>query len=373
MQYLFQIFTGDLCEKSPTEAEPLLEKLEPFYKTGKLQGVLCGWSLDKDFYRAMRQRLSEWNVPFFFKTAVFSELAGLPGLDAMIDHDGRSMEPYVLNEQERFLFRCPSSAANRRAVVDLYDREMADIGFDGVFLDRIRMNSMLAGVRGIGGCFCPRCEERYRQAGLDPEHLKNALRRAENEGIALEAYREGRWALADPELDAFFRVRCALITESVRYFADEFRKRGLKLGLDLFTPVFGYFAGQDVQALSAIADFIKPMEYRYTDAPAGIPFEHRMLGRTAGGQAFAKVLAETGSAEDDHAGLVRAELAFLKKCACRVYPGMEVNTVEPIVHITPERVRSEIAMLREAGFDGMVPAWDLNRMPAENLAVLLES
>lgn len=371
MRYLFQIFTGDLSEKSLANADDLLQKLEPFHEAGKLDGVLCGWSRDREFYLKMKRQLSQWEVPFLFKTAVFSEWESVTDFDPMIDFKGEPMQPYVLNPQEHFLFRCPSSEKNRRKILDFYDEQMGDIGFDGVFLDRIRYSSMLQGISGIGGCFCEECCKRYESAGLDVRQLKAALSKAEKEGMKLSSYRQGRWTLEDPILNEFFRVRCDIITESVQFFADEFHQRGLKVGLDLFSPVFGYFAGQDILALSRIADFVKPMEYRYTDAPAGIPFEHKAVERAAGQQAFRKVMEETGTSDNEYEGLVQSELKLLQNCECLVYPGMEVNTVEPIVYITPERVLTETSILKQNGYDRMVPAWNLDAMPKENLEVLL--
>lgn len=58
-----------------------------------------------------------------------------------------------------------------------------------------------------------------------------------------------------------------------------FRQRGMKVGMDTFAPYLAYFAGQDMKLLASMADFIKPMMYRITNAPAGMPFETDCLIR----------------------------------------------------------------------------------------------
>ena len=49
--------------------------------------------------------------------------------------------------------------------------------------------------------------------------------------------------------------------------------------MDTFAPYLAYFAGQDMKLLASMADFIKPMMYRITNAPAGMPFETDCLIR----------------------------------------------------------------------------------------------
>lgn len=371
MKYVFQIFTGDLSEKSLADPNALVDQLAPFHTQGKLKAVLAGWSLDKDFYRVLGKQLKEWNVPLFFKTAVFSELGPIHGLDPMIDFRGNAMEPYHLNDEENFLFRCPSSKKNRQVIVDLYDKEMKDLGFSGIFLDRIRYNSLIGGIEGVGGCFCENCQKIYRETGLDIERVKKKLEKASQENhLGLKAYGNGKWTLEDPELDQFFHIRCGILTDSVSYFAREFHQRGLKIGLDLFTPALGYFAGQDVLTLSQEVDFIKPMLYRYTDAPAGIPFEVRALSKALGEKAYQVFLTECGSLEKDAEEFVHKELQVLRESNCDVYAGMEVNTVEPIVEITPDRVKEELRILKEHNVKTMVPSWNLQKMTKECLEVL---
>lgn len=373
MKYVFQVFTGDLSEKSQVSWEEIVRKLTPFYEKGKLKAVLCGWSVDRDFYLKLGKVLKSWNIPMIFKTAVFSEWNLVKDLDPTIDFNGQPMEPYHLNEEENFLFRCPSSEKNRRKVVELYDEKMKDLGFDGIFLDRIRYSSLLGGLESAGGCFCDRCVKIYEDHGIDTERLRKKLKKAaEKRTLPLLGYQNGRWQMEDPNIDRFFKVRTEIILDSVRYFAKACRERGLAIGLDLFTPALGYFAGQDVLSLAEEVDFIKPMLYRYTDAPAGIPFEAKRLRESLGEEAWETFVSACGSMEEDAKEFCEKEIAILKQQAQKVYAGMEVNTVKPIVYMTPERVKEEVKMLKKNGITTMVPSWNLGKMSEECLRVLLE-
>ena len=144
MQYVFQCFTGDLSEKSLADAGSLLAALRPFHEAGKLKAVMAGWSLDLDFYRQMKETLSAWGVPFYLKMAVFSEWNGYEGFEETVSAAGGGASSHVLSSEETFEFRCPTSAHNREEILSLYDRHFAPIGFDGVFLDRIRSVPLLA-------------------------------------------------------------------------------------------------------------------------------------------------------------------------------------------------------------------------------------
>jgi len=378
MQYVFQCFTGDLSEVSLADAGTLLSSLKPFHEAGKLKAVMAGWSLDLGFYRQLRQTLSEWGVPLYLKMAVFSEWNGYEGFDKTVNAVGGGASSHVLSKEETFEFRCPTSDHNREEVLSLYDRHFAGIGFDGVFLDRIRYSSLVSGLDGMG-CFCERCTRVYRRRGLDPEKIRTTL--AENAAcvkkgagkLRLMGKDESGWSVSDPVLDAFFRVRCEIMEESLGKLIAAFKERGLSVGLDLFAPSLGYFAGQRSAVLGGKADFIKPMLYRYTNAPAGIPFEAEALKTALGEKAGEDYLAFCGSAAEDFRELTERELRELRQLSCRVYPGFEVNTVPDIVTMDPGRVKEMLETVRKAGFDTIVPSWNLAMMPPENLKVLLEN
>ena len=368
MKIWFQIYTGNVHQLSGADADQVLQKIRPFFDAGKLGGVLAGWGIDPAFYERLSQTLHEWEIQFFFKTAAFSEIEEAPaylkapfGYDPMLDKNGNEVPKFVLNEQEQFLFRCPSSANNLQLARDYMDTFLSQFSFDGVFFDRIRMSSLIAGIPGIG-CFCDSCRRYYRRAGINIDNLRTALSKAEaSNDLGLLEYRDGTWKVSDPDMNRFFEVRCDLITNAVASLAGDLHKRGYKVGLDLFAPMFGYFAGQDVLRLSGEVDFIKPMVYRFTDAPAGLVFEKRAL------EAVSRVQCP-GVDE-----LFSKELEVLQKAKCAVYPGIDMNVIDPICHPEREDIQETLAMLKERGYDEMVAAWNLMCIPEEYLSLMLNA
>ena len=374
MKYVFQIFTGDLSEKSLADPQEIIRKLTKAHKAGKLAGVLCGWTKDKAFYQALGKQLHKWGVPMYLKIAVFSELSGYKEFESMIDYYGKPMKPYVLNPEESFEFRCPLSQHNRSVLNEIYNESFSDLPFDGIFLDRIRYSSFLSGVAGIGGCFCPECVKRYEAAGIPVDELRQRLIQLEAEkDLRLFAYENGRWSLEDPLLQAFFDVKCQIISEALKEYADYFHGRGMMIGFDLFAPAFGYFCGQNAQELRQFADFVKPMMYRHTDGPAGLPCERERMILAVGEQVGGQMDQLVGDSSEHFKGFVTQELNWLKlQEGCEVWPGIEANYIEPIALIHPGELLENLQLLTSLGYDTMVASWNLNKIPEENLNTLLE-
>lgn len=362
MKYYFQLHTGDAGSPAKIDLPYILSILEDFHKAGRLAGVLAGWGEDLAPYRALSEQLREWGLPLYFKTAVFAELEGLAAsFEPMIDASLSPSSPYHLNEEEHFLFRCPASDANRQIAL-AYAKSFLDTGlFDGLFLDRIRYNSLISGIEGQG-CFCRRCLKRYQEKGIDTDRLRSLLiESAKTRRPFAAAYQDGVYHFEDPDIDAFFREKSRLITENVALFASYAHERGLALGLDLFTPSAAYLTGQDTLALSSMADFIKPMLYQFTNAPAGIPFEMPFV------QAFLQDGSEPLAAPSS---IFEKDLAFLRKVPCHVFPGIEVNRIDPICLPSEAELKSTLAALQASGIETAVASWDIQKMPASHLSLL---
>lgn len=87
----------------------------------------------------------------------------------------------------------------------------------------------------------------------------------------------GALVLKDPLAQRFIEVKEQIIADSVCEIAEYFRCRGLIVGLDLFAPVVSRLVGQNYALITRNADFIKPMLYRRTEAPAGVGYELSLL------------------------------------------------------------------------------------------------
>ncbi len=68
----------------------------------------------------------------------------------------------------------------------------------------------------------------------------------------------------------FLEVREEIIADAVTSLVRYFKDKGMTVGLDLFAPLISRFVGQNYALITKNADFIKPMLYRRTEAPAGI-------------------------------------------------------------------------------------------------------
>ena len=147
----------------------------------------------------------------------------------------------------------------------------------------------------------------------------------------------------------------------------------MKIGFDLFAPAFGYFCGQNAQELRQFADFVKPMMYRHTDAPAGLPFERESMVLAVGEQVGGQMDQLVGDSREHFKGFVTQELNWLKlQEGCEVWPGIEANYIEPIALIRPGELLENLQLLTSLGYDTMVASWNLNKIPEENLDTLLE-
>jgi len=251
----------------------------------------------------------------------------------------------------------------------MYDRFFHRLPFDGVFLDKIRQSSFAGGLEQGIGCLCPLCRRRYAKAGADVDAM---LRRvAGNPKSLLPMGRRGiQYQFADPDINRYFVAKAACITEAVSSLAASFRQRGLLVGLDVFAPLVAWYVGQDIQALAETADFVKPMFYLRTKAPAGIPFELARLQDVAGAGTQSTLHALWGVAVNDATGCAKAQMAALSNTKCPIWPGFEINRVPGICDSDPDYVREMVRLYADAGAQKAVLSWNLLHDTEDNLAAL---
>ena len=280
-----------------------------------------------------------------------------------------------------FTFACPSDAANIRLAARKYDAHFSGCGFDGVFLDKIRFSSFGNGFLSGMGCFCQRCRDFYVGEGVDVGAFL-AMMGQEDKSFLVPCARRGmRYSYSDPVVDSLCRARAKLIARSVGEAASAFRRRGLTVGLDVFAPALAYFVGQDIEALAGIADFIKPMAYRVTDSPAGIPYETRRMREELGSNGCQKIegaieaLWDTDDLAGDDCFVEQLkELAGVKGLAgaqglagvakelagapCEFYSGLEVNKVD-VCAADAAYVERSLGAIEASGIAGCVLSWNV--------------
>ena len=147
--------------------------------------------------------------------------------------------------------------------------------------------------------------------------------------------------------------------EIIRYF----KGKGMAVGLDLFAPAVSWFVGQDYSLLAKSADFIKPMLYRRTDAPAGIRYEYSMMKKCLpDAKGWDPLPAEKA--------LLETQLEAIRNVPCGRYPGIEINDDEQLVQTDEAYITESIAAIRDCGFEGAALCWDVMRAPQRYLRAI---
>ena len=339
-EYILQICTGGWNNRNYTTGQ-IIERLEKVTEMLPVEKVIIGWNLEAEPYREIGEYLHTKHIKMILWMPVFSEIGHLEEAEQSVDLWGARTAPYNLQEGEDFTFYCPSSRKNLIAVKSIYEKYFSECGFDGVFLDKIRTASYVAGQSGVLSCGCERCMAIYAENGLDIGSLKAKA------GNAI--------VVNDDSMKEFLKVKASIVSESVGELEDWFHAKGMEVGLDLFAPALADIVGQDFTALSAKADFVKPMMYRKTEAPAGIGFEMRAFDPSFSSDSLTRDYL--------YEELVKA--AELSKCP--VYPGIEINYREDIARTSPEYIIESLQAVRKANIQGVVLAWDIMLAPDSHL------
>ncbi len=361
--YIVQVSLGSWHSPDYT-AEQIVSRLDTVCRMVPVGKVIIGWSLDKDIYREVGEYLHAKGIRMLLWLPVFAETEEVCDNSPGVDLWGEIPANYDLAAGEGFRFNCPSDPQNIANVVALYDRCFSDCGFDGVFLDRIRTQSFVSGVGGVLNCGCPLCEARFAEEGVDLAQVRKEWETRGDAFFSVTSYTpESGFIFENPLAAAFFRAKGHIVSESVAAVADSLRSRGLEVGLDLYAPFMAPFVGQDYAILSRHADFIKPMLYRQTFAPAGMGFEYELLRKSVPGA--------TGYPDFKmDVAFLESQLQAMESCPCAKYPGIEINYVEKFAPTSPEYVRESLDAVMRHGFNGAVLSWNIMEAPEKMLSLL---
>ena len=379
MEVTIQIFCGNFRKKGVSFAF-IEKKLLSILSKMTVSKVLMGWSLDKSLYEQTANFLAERKIDFYLWFPVFSETGDLKDLSHLMDFHGQRLKSKKGTE---FSFFCPNSQ-NIKKILNIFEREFAAIKFNGVFLDRIRYPSFgnNYGFDGVFSCFCPNCCTVYERENFNIEKLKIALAAPNCASLAITGYKGcGAYTYKEPALDDFFRLKANIIFKKMQQMCMFFRQRNYSVGFDVFAPFLSPFVGQNLEKLSCLCDFMKPMMYRVTNAPAGLPYETESLFRQTGysdadKQNFYKILGikksessrSVASSNPFDIGFAAGELETLsKKSACPVFAGVEINRVKGIAETDPGYIEETLKAYAHTGIGGFALSWNLLDMPEENL------
>jgi len=423
MDVTVQIFCGSFSG-APVPFELIEQKLNSLLTRFRIRKVIMGWSTDKGLYEKTAELLSKNNIEFYLWFPVFSETGMLTDLSPLVDYSGKNIEkngeyqeshqifPGSLSEED-FFFCCPNNGANIKKIIDIYKKYFSSIRFNGVFLDKIRYPSFSGshGNRSVFSCFCPECMEIYKKENFDINKLKSHLYDQDASLLSISKYSGGgKYIFQNKVMSSFFQIKKNIIYYSLQKICMYFREKKLGIGFDVFAPFLSPFTGQDLKKLSGLCDFIKPMMYRMTNAPAGLPFEtdallqftcsadplvyqyfYKLLGIKTELLPLEKdipltdgVLPVTGAHDIKLKSNVIKNIPFdldfsvrelqdlTLDSFCPVYAGIEINRIKDIAETDPPYIEETIRAFSKTGVRGFVLSWNLLDMPEENIAKAAE-
>lgn len=358
--YIVQVSLGGW--NSPDyAAEQVISRLDTVCQLIPVGKVIIGWSLDKDIYRQVGTYLHGKGIQMLLWLPVFAEVGMLSEPDEAADIFGNRIPSPVQDDGADFLFCCPSSGRNLQIVKDIWEKHFSGCGFDGVFLDRIRSQSFVSGVSGVLSCGCARCAEAFGKRGVDLRTVRNRYEMKKDSFFDMVSFpADGYFVTADETARRFFDVKAEIIAGAVTELCDYFKGKGLIVGLDLFAPLVSRFVGQDYALITQRADFIKPMLYRRTDAPAGIGYEYALYEKNAPGAA-----GRIGISMDK--AFLDSQLDAISRVSCEKFPGIEINYRSDVVRTDHAYIAESLSAVRDHGFEGAVLCWNMMEAPPEHI------
>lgn len=379
---VLQIFTGGYKEEPPC-FEDIKETLLPLLDQIPVEKIIMGWSVQAEVYRRTIELAGEYGTKVYLWLPVFSETGLLKPVQRLLDDEGFEVKSYQLKEGENFEFYCPNESVNLKSFMEIYEERFADIPFDGVFLDKIRYGAFSNGRNGVFSCFCKTCQAEYEKAGIDTAMLQKEMMLVKAKDLAYQeaplgitGYEKGRYHFRSTVWEKFFSYKSKRICEALKPVIEEFHQKGMDVGIDTFSPFTAYFAGQDIERLGQMADFVKPMMYRITNAPAGLPWESESLLKETLSQdityesakkRFFEIIGCREQKEAFDLEFAKKELAFLAHAGVKLYPGIEINRIAGVADTTPDYIRENVEAFSKLPIEGFVLAWDLLSAPSENL------
>ena len=363
MKYILQIFNGS-WNKTNTTVEDVIRKIREISSRIPVDKVIIGYHIDASAYRKLGTFLHGSGIEMLLWLPVFSAVNEIAASEEALDIFGY---PIITPEEQAadgFVFVCPSSAKNIQNVKDIYEKYFSDCGFDGVFLDRIRTQSFVSGTSGVFSCGCRRCREAFLKRGVDIDEVGRHYKTEKDAFFDMLSYpANGVFELKDPLAQHFFEVKEEIIADAVSDICRYFKEKGLIVGLDLFAPVISRFVGQNYILITKYADFIKPMLYRKTEAPAGPGYEYALFRKNArNAQNLPQISMDLN--------FLDSQLDAMQGFTCEKYPGIEINYFKGIADTSPDYIKESLTAVKNKGFDGAVLCWNVMEAPEAHIAAV---
>jgi hypothetical protein len=301
--------------------------------------------------------------------------------------------------EETFRFVCPNNPNVREKTARRLRELLSRYDFGGVVLDKIRFPSPANGVDETLCCFCDHCRDAAKAAGLDLDSVVRILAGPSIDPYVSQSETRGSKGLSwldalvadSPILSRFLRFRADSVTALVAELADEVRRMGRNMSLDLFSPCLAPLVGQDYRRLKQHCDWAKPMTYRLARGPAGLRLEipaliagvargfgldeGRIVDWSAGHAGFdQQMLIETQESGVPFS-FIQAEIeaAVRAMVPIPVYFGLELVRQPGVIDVDPAHVFGMVKAARAANAAGLVISWDLMHAPIDRVWALAEA
>jgi hypothetical protein len=299
--------------------------------------------------------------------------------------------------EETFRFACPNNPSVREKTKQRLSQLLQCYDFQGVFLDKIRFPSPANGADEMLSCFCEHCRRAAEGEGLDLDAVRIVFADGALDANAssLNGSSPVQWlesiAVANPLLARFLAFRAASVARLVCELADECRRLGRSVSLDLFSPSLALLVGQDYHRLKGCCDWVKPMTYRLARGPAGLRLEipaliegvaqsfrldeARIVEWSARRAGFDQQMLRQTRDEAVPFPFMQAEIeaAVHAMSPVPVYFGLELVSQPGVIDVKAADVIGMIQAGRAANADGLIISWDLLHAPMDGLRALAEN
>lgn len=359
-KYIVQVSMGSFTQQDYS-ADEVIARLEEVTQMIPLEKVLIGWSLDETTYRQVGEYLHSKGIQMILYLPVYAETEAITSARKAVDLWGNIPSLY---SKGGFCFTCPTDSNTYLDIISTYERYFSNIDFDGVFLDRIRTQSFVSGVNGVLSCGCEECKARYASLGVSLDSVRLQYMQLGDRFFNVTGYDSKSGFTFENETAAdFLKAKGQIFADEIKHISDYFHARNMIVGLDLYAPLIAQFVGQDYSLLAATCDFIKPMLYRCTYAPAGISYEYELLRKS---------LPDAVGYPDFKwdVDFLNGQLEALEDLPCAKYPGIEIVYNEDIAPTTDEYILQSLRAVRDYGYDGTVLSWSIMWVPNEHIQLL---
>jgi len=370
--------------------------------------IIIGWGDNLLLYEECLRKARIYNTQIYFWYPVLSEIPNFQNSFQVVGYNkGRVSSKWLMDTGENFLFACPNSPEFESVLKENFEslsKKLRSSGYKGVFLDRIRYYSPANGLLSTFCCFCQGCLRKAEHMGINLDKARLEL------GQLIEEIRKIKSSQVPEQLKTlntlfssfkenriindYLHFKFNSIKEVIKLAREIFYKNELRVGLDCFTPSLAPITGQNYSYLFKYADWIKPMLYTSSFAPAGIPYEIKSIieglikiNRDLREESVLSFLQDRfhyefpssineifqkgGISEE----IIPKEVLLAKKqteASFPIYGGVETVTVRGICKPDPSKLKQSIRYLQKYA-DGIVLSWDILSTPEENIDLVGEA